>query len=86
MAYLVSRVEAVRRAVDRGGPGAGGRRASPTGPAATVPRSSPAILAHDSIFDRALAAGRTSGRWSRDNLDGLLSPDPVAWLRRIAGE
>ena len=44
------------------------------------------FLAHDSIFDRALA-GRPEFRSTvARHLDGLLSPDPVAYLRRIAGE
>jgi fructuronate reductase len=44
------------------------------------------FLAHDSIFDRALA-GRPEFRSPVvRHLDGLLSPDPVAYLRRIAGE
>jgi fructuronate reductase len=44
------------------------------------------FLAHDSIFDRALA-GRPEFRSPVvRHLDGLLSPDPVAYVRRIAGE
>ena len=43
------------------------------------------FLAHDSIFDRALA-GRPEFRSPVvRHLDGLLSPDPVAYVRRIAG-
>ncbi len=44
------------------------------------------FLAHDSIFDRALA-GRPEFRSDvARHLDGLLAPDPVGYLRRIAGE
>jgi fructuronate reductase len=44
------------------------------------------FLAHDSIFDRALA-GRPEFRSPLvRHLDGLLSPDPLAYLRRLAGE
>jgi len=44
------------------------------------------FLAHDSIFDRALA-GRAAFRSEvTRHLDGLLAPDPVGYLQRVAGE
>ena len=42
-----------------------------------------AFLAHDSIFDPALAARPGFQSLVARHLDGLLSPDPVAYLRRL---
>lgn len=42
-----------------------------------------AFLAHDAIFDPALAARPVFRTLVARHLDGLLSPDPVAYLRRI---
>jgi fructuronate reductase len=44
------------------------------------------FVAHASIFDPALAAQPEFWSAVARNLDGLLSPDPVGYLRRLAGE
>jgi fructuronate reductase len=44
------------------------------------------FLAHDSIFDRALADRPEFRLEVARHLDGLLAPDPVGYLRRLAGE
>lgn len=43
------------------------------------------FLAHDSIFDRGVAGRKAFRSLVVRHLDGLLSPDPVAYLRRLAG-
>ncbi len=42
------------------------------------------FTAHDSIFDRALAGRAEFRSGVMRHLDGLLSPDPVGWLRQVA--
>lgn len=42
-----------------------------------------AFLAHDAIFEPGLAANADVQSWVARHLDGLLSPDPVAYLRRL---
>ncbi len=45
-----------------------------------------AFLAHDSIFDPELAGRPEFRSLVARHLDGLLSPDPVGYVRRLAGE
>ena len=45
-----------------------------------------AFLEHNSIFDPELAGRPEFRSLVARHLDGLLSPDPVGYVRRLAGE
>ena len=59
------------------------RRRSPTGSATTPRRWPREILAIDTIFDRALAANAEFRQAIVAGLEGLLSDQPLAYVRRI---